>query len=286
MFPISHKQPIAWITDSVACIPKEVAEKMNIHIIPVTIIHDGNVYKDGVDISAEQFYESIDGSSDLSTSQPSLGEFVSFYESLKDEYEIGIAVHISSKLSGTYNTSVQAAEIVGFPLLAIDSKTGVGGMYDLLMQGIKLQESGLNSSGIADTLSKMADKMKALLLIGNLEQFRKSGRLSNRQFFLGNLLNIKPIISVEDGLMLLKQKVRTMRKAEKKVLETIFEKIQNGTIASDIYIAHSACEQRALEWKKTLKEKYPNIKTRISMLSPSLGTHSGKGTIGVFWREK
>ena len=127
---------IAWITDSTCYIEPEFAKQNNIFVVPMSISFDNETYRDGVDITEEEFYQRLSSSRYLpKSSQPALGELVTLYEELKKEYDLGIAIHVSSELSGTANASKQAAEIAGFPFELVDSKLISLPMGDMITKG-------------------------------------------------------------------------------------------------------------------------------------------------------
>lgn len=118
-----HLKKIAWITDSTCYVDPEYAKQHHIFIIPMSISFEEDIYKDGIDISEVEFYQKLAAAVNLpKTSQPAIGELVALYEELKKDYDLGIAIHLSSALSGTAHTSKQAADIAGFPLELVDSK--------------------------------------------------------------------------------------------------------------------------------------------------------------------
>jgi DegV family protein with EDD domain len=133
------KVKIAWITDTTASLSKEFIEENNIHVVPLHIVINQESYKETIDISQKEFYERMKKEdSKFQTSQPAIGDFVELYTKLKEDYDYGIAIHASSLLSGTFQTSVMAAEMADFKLLAIDSQTGSYPLSFLVKKGIEL----------------------------------------------------------------------------------------------------------------------------------------------------
>ena len=119
------KPKIAWISDTTSSLSKEFIKQHNIHIIPLHVVINDKFYKETIDITEEDFYDRMKNEEGkFQSSQPNIGDIVDLYEKLKEEYDFGIAIHASSTLTGTYQTSVMAAEMAGFKLFAIDSHTG------------------------------------------------------------------------------------------------------------------------------------------------------------------
>ncbi|MGA4721325.1 DegV family protein [Fictibacillus nanhaiensis] len=277
---------IAWITDSTSCITQEEAKELGIHIIPVSVIMDDEIYKDGIDITPDEFYAKLENVSELpKTSQPTVGEFSDFYEVLKHNYDCGIAIHVSEKFSGTINGSRLGAEMADFPVHIVDSKILSESMKQLLLKGKKLEEEGLEAEDIAAMLRETADHVKGYVCIGSLEQLRKGGRLSGASFLVGNLLQIKPILTFDDGSLVPFEKIRTLKKAESRVL-ALFEEAAQNKGAYGVSVVYSGSSEKAEDWLHLLKEKYPHITFNLGQLSPAIGVHVGAGTLGLLWFEE
>ncbi|MFG6494489.1 DegV family protein [Fictibacillus sp. UD] len=277
---------IAWVTDSTSCITQEEAKKLGIHIIPVSIIMENKIYKDGVDITPDEFYSKLETVTELpKTSQPTVGEFSDFYEVLKQDYDCAIAIHVSEKFSGTINGSRLGAEMADFPVHIVDSKIISESMKQLLLKGMKLEEEGLEPEEIASVLRETANHVKGYVCIGSLEQLRKGGRLSGTSFLVGNLLQIKPILTFDDGSLVPFEKIRTLKRAESRVL-ALFEEAAEQKGAYGVSVVYSGSSEKAEDWLHLLKEKYPNITFNLGQLSPAVGVHVGAGTLGILWFEE
>lgn len=277
---------IAWITDSTSCITQDEAKELGIHIIPVSVIMEDKIYKDGVDITPDEFYAKLESVSELpKTSQPTVGEFSDFYEVLKHNYDCGIAIHVSEKFSGTINGSRLGAEMADFPVHIVDSKILSESMKQLLLKGKKLESEGLEAQEIAAMLRETADHVKGYVCIGSLEQLRKGGRLSGASFLVGNLLQIKPILTFDDGSLVPFEKIRTLKKAESRVL-ALFEEAAENKGAYGVSVVYSGSSEKAEDWLHLLREKYPHITFNLGQLSPAIGVHVGAGTLGLLWFEE
>ncbi|MBM7703670.1 DegV family protein [Metabacillus iocasae] len=280
------KRKIAWVTDSVSCIPPQLAKEKGMYVVPLSLIFGETIYKDGIDLTVEEFYAQLKEADKLpTTSQPSVGEFVELYEKLKEEYEMGIAIHVTSKVSGTYNSSVMAAEMAGFPMVHIDSKIGAKALEYMMLEGIRLEQEGVSTEEIVTRLQQMPNEVRGLNLIGSLEQMHKGGRVSGLGLLLGNLFQIKPILEFQDGALVPLEKVRTMKKAENRIFE-LFKQSYDSYSLYGVSIIHSEILEKAEEWKQRLLEIDPNFNVEIGPLSPVVGTHVGAGTIGLMWFER
>jgi len=279
------KKKIVWVTDSVSCITPQDSFKNNIHIVPLSIIFNEKVYKDGEDLTYDEFYSLLSESSKTpTTSQPSVGEFVELYTKLKEEYEFGIAVHVTSKVSGTYNTSIMAAEMAGFPMAHIDSKIGAKAQEYIILEGIKLEKEGKSREEIIQHLNHLSNSVRGLAVVGNLEQLHKSGRVSGASLLIGNLLQIKPILSFNGGALEPLEKVRTVKKAEKRIIELFLSSFTNKKVQG-VSICHSNNISQATRLKEHIETISSEITLDIGDLSPVISAHVGESSFVLFWFE-
>lgn len=278
---MTKQRKIAWITDSTATLSKEYITQHHIHVVPLEIIFGSESFKEDIDITAEAFYKRLAESKELpKTSQPAIGEFVSLYEKLKEEYEYAIAIHASSALTGTYQTSVSAAAMVGLPIEIIDSKIGSYALGKMVQKGIELEQQGKTYEEIVSYLQTLPDKGRLYMIPGSLEQLHKGGRVSTTQALIGNLIKLRLLIKFDNGKAVLFDKIRTDSKAKARLYEIL------GADASRIReasIIHGNAPEKALVWKQELEQIYPHITFTATMFSPVAGTHTGQGTIGLTW---
>ncbi|MEW8966898.1 DegV family protein [Exiguobacterium alkaliphilum] len=268
---------IAYITDSTVVLPDSIKHHPDIHIVPLYVVKGDTPYKDGIEVDAETVYEWIDAGERVSTSQPAIGDFVTIYEELKQTYDMGIAIHLSSDLSGTYSASVQGAEIAEFKLLAIDSRAGIYTMGLLLEELIERVERGDALEDVEAYMNERVKDVRIELTIQNLTQMQKGGRISKSKALIGNMLQLKPVLRFEDGLIVPYQTVRTYKKAQAHLFEVIRATIESGE-CTDVSIFHGNVPELAESWKQQLGDDVP---IRIDTLAPLLGAHTGSGSIGI-----
>ncbi|WP_312470071.1 DegV family protein [Neobacillus sp.] len=274
---------IAWITDTTASLSKEFIEQHQIHVIPLHVVINNEFYKETVDITEQEFYERMkDEEGKFQTSQTSISDFVDLYKELKENYDFGIAIHASSTLTGTYQSSVMAAEMEDFKLYAIDSQTGSFPLSFLIKKGIDLVEQGLDVNKVVTQLKGLREHTRLYLVPSNLDQLQKSGRVSGGQKILASLFNIKPILSIEEGAARIKDKVRTEKKAIAWLVNKLKEDLETKTV-SKVAIVHANDLKKATELEKYIKETLPNLETEILMLITVAGVHTGVGTLGLSW---
>ena len=280
---VLHKPKIAWITDTTASLSKEFTQQFQIHVVPLHLVIDQVSYKETIDITEKDFYDRMkteDGK--FQTSQPSIGEFENLYKKLKEEYDFGVAIHASSTLSGTYQTSKMAAEMADFKLYAIDSQIGSYPLSVLIKKGIELAERGLEIDEVITQIEALRDYSRLYLVPSNLDQLHKSGRVSGSQKILASLFNIKPILAIEDGAAKIKEKVRTEKRALIWLINALQEDLKHYKV-NKVAIVHANDMERAIAFEKFVNETFPELPTEILMLVTVAGVHTGVGTLGLSW---
>lgn len=275
---------IAWVTDSTASFSeKDQAwlQDNHIYVVPLSFTFGNATFKEGVDITTEEFYEMMSNSAFPPTSsQPALGDFINLYTQLKENYDEAIIIHVSSELSGTYSTSTQAAEIVGFPVHPVDSWIGSFPLKFLIEEGITLYHEGRKPSEIVKELLSLREQCRLILIPANLDQLRKSGRVSNFGSILGNLLQIKPLLAFKEGKVNIVEKIRTMRKAEQALIDRLRDAYNQG-IYDRIGIMHAGEKEIVEGLLEKIKADYDSLKIEVLPLIPVAGVHTGVGTIAL-----
>ncbi|PYZ93859.1 fatty acid-binding protein DegV [Salipaludibacillus keqinensis] len=281
------KKKIAWVTDSTAYMTKELLEHPDVYVLPLAIIFNGEAFDDGVDLTTEELYERIQSNKEVpKTSQPSAGRFAELYEELKENYDAAVAIHISRKLSGTYDSSAQGRDLSGFEVHLVDSHSMSYAITTLIEKGMGLAEQGKSATDIQKDLQTAAKRSENYILLGSLDQFYKGGRMSGTSFLLGNLLQIKPIIRItSEGEFELFQKVRSEKKAVKRMLELLGQSYEKHQI-NQVQIMHGNVINKAEELKVKVKEQFPKLDVFIGEISSSIAVHAGEGTVAMIWHNE
>lgn len=278
---MTTQKDIAWVTDSTSSLSEDFIRNNNIYVVPLSIIFGEESYLEGVDITAEDFYPKLAASKVLpKTSQPAIGEFVELYQKLKEEYKHAIAIHASSALTGTYQSSVAASSMVDYKVEVIDSKIGSYPLGRMIEKGIEMQQAGKSYEDIISHLRTLPDKANLYMAPGSLEQLHKGGRLSTTQVIIGSLIKLKLIVRFEDGKVVLFDKIRTEKKVKERLFQILEEVSSNIKEAS---VIHGNVGSMAEEWREELQQRFPNISFTTTIFSPVPGTHTGQGTIGLAW---
>ena len=278
---------VAVVTDSTACIPIEMMRGLPITEIPLHVIFRDEVLFDRKDISPETFYTRLEHSKVMpTTSQPTPAAFVEVYERLLSEDNEVLTLTISSKLSGTNDSAVQAKQMIGDrPVELIDTfSTGMAMGYSALLaaraaaQGATLQECKL----IAE---KALSHSGILLVVDTLEYLHRGGRIGGAAAFLGTALNLKPVLSVENGRIEPVERVRTKSKALERLVSLFIDRV-GAKRPIRVAVLHANVSDDAEQVMEKLRSHYSvsDISEAIvSPVSPVIGTHTGPGTVGLAW---
>ncbi|AWC46527.1 DegV family protein [Bacillus cytotoxicus] len=277
----------AIVTDSTAYIPKHIREELNIHMIPLNVVFGTTSYQEEEEITADDFYVKVREQEELpKTSQPAIGKFVELFEELAKEYDAVISIHLSSGISGTYQTATTAGQMVeGIDVYAYDSEISceVQGFY--VREGAKMAREGKTPEEILKRFDEMKKTIDAYFVVDDLHHLQRGGRLNSAQAFIGSLLQVKPILYFRDKVIIPFEKIRTRKKALKRIVEIFDEQASKG-LPMEAVIIHANREEEAEAWKQELQEKYPHVTIRTSYFGAVIGTHLGEGSIGLDWYTK
>ncbi|MFJ7858071.1 DegV family protein [Peribacillus sp. NPDC097264] len=274
----------AVVTDSTAYIPKEMRERLHIHMMPLNVIFSNEAYREEVDITADEFYEEVKKQEKLpTTSQPPIGLFVEKFEELKQNYDDVISIHLSSGISGTYQGAIAAGDMVeGIRVHAFDSEIScmVQGLYVLEAAQMALDDKSADE--IMARLREMKQSVRAYFMADDLSHLQRGGRLSSAQALIGSLLQVKPLLHFVDKVIVPFEKIRTRKKAMKRIADLLGEDAASG-LPYRAVIIHAKREEEATEWKTELEARFPNVEFSLGYFGPVIGTHLGEGAMGMGW---
>lgn len=270
------------ITDSPSDISIKDGDKLNINIVPLKINIEGKSYREGIDISVEEFYEKLETSKVLpTTSTPSPEDFLTYFKDAKEAGDDVIVIALASVLSGTYQFANLAKDMAEYPnIYIIDSEQATLSQMLLVKYAIKLRDEGKTALEILDVIEKAKKKVRLLAVVDTLEYLHKGGRLSKGVAVAGGILNIKPIITLDNGSVSLISKSRGMKGAIKNMLNLMDE---YGPIDFTMPVIYgyagtsSGCEN----FKEMANEKYSFNDTQMHPIGSVIGTHAGPGAFGV-----
>lgn len=271
------------MTDSTAYLPAYIMEELDIHMIPLSVTLDGEVYEEGIDINAAEFYTKVRGGEIVpKTSQPPVGKFVELFEFIKETTDAVISIHLSSGISGTYEGAIQAGNMVeNLDVHVFDSEIScyLQGFY--VIRAAELARKGSPPEEILQELNEMKTTMRAYFMVDDLAHLQRGGRLSGTQALIGGLLQVKPILHFQEKIIVPFEKIRTRKKALGRIAHLLEEDAKEMPL--EAVIIHANRLEDAKNWLAELSERLPDVTFTISHFGPVIGTHLGEGAMGLGW---
>lgn len=268
------------ITDSSADLSPEAAARLGVTVLPVSIHFGNKTFRDGIDINATEFFERLEHNSIFPTTSPPLpSQFEDTFAELMKQTDQIVAVHASSKLSQTFARAQRAAS----PLLGrakihvIDSQLVSVGLGMLVTAAAEAAESGAGVDEVVRLVRGMIPRIYIAFFSDTLEYLERGGRIRKAQAILGGMLNIKPLLILEDGDIVALEKVRTRAKAVEKLVEFIVEFAH----IERMVILHSTTPEDVNLLIEQVNLALPNLNMKVDLYGPALGTHLGPGALGV-----
>ncbi len=267
------------VTDSTCDVPRELAEELGITVVPLNVHFDLDTFKDGVDIQPDQFYDRLLTSPGLpKTSAPSPGLFRDYYRKLVAGGDSVVSIHVSSKLSGTYEAALNGArEVPAKKISVIDSRLASMAAGLLVVSAAKAAKTGASPSEVVTLVEESIENVFVAVALDTLEFMQKGGRVGKAQAFLGSLLAVKPLISLKDGEVVPLERVRTRAKATARIYELLAENLP----AKEAAVIYSTDREEAEKLVKHLETVRPGQKTYLARFGPALGTYVGPNSLAV-----
>lgn len=274
------------IVDSTADIPKGLAEELEISVIPINVQIGGESHLDGVTIQPKEFYDKMKSVPDLpTTSQPSPIDIIEVYrEAINNGTKEILSMHISSKMSGTYQSALLAKSMIeeeysDVNIVVLDSKSVTYAFGVMAVMVARAAKQGKSLQELVELAERVRQEEVLVALVDTLEYLQKGGRIGKAAALVGSLLNIKPIISIsDDGEVMAIDKARGKNKAINRCFELLKEKVPSGPVHAAIL--HADRLDQANQWLAKVKDTFDVKEEWIVDIGPAVGTHAGPGTIG------
>lgn len=266
------------ITDSTSDIPQDTAEKLGIRIVPIYVRFANKVYRDGVDIDSETFYKKLLTSPvHPATSQPMPEDFESVYREYCENTDGIVSIHVSSRISGTYNSAMIAQKMLASscPIEVIDSRFNSGGLALITMAAARLARAGESLPVILEETRKSINQIHMFGVFNTMKYLAKSGRINRAIVAAAEFLNVKPLLTFRDGDVIRAGLVRSISRGMDRICRFVEEK-RNIT---EMLIVHSAIPEQAEKLKRQLGQIFPLEKINIMKLGAGLGVHGGPGVL-------
>ena len=269
------------VTDSTAGLPLDVAKQHDVTVIPLQVSFGQETYRDGVDLTSEQFYSKLVQADRLpTTSQPPVGEFLDAYRELTAGGDEIISIHMTGKWTGTVDTARSAAAALPDARIhVVDSQFTALALEMMVRKAAQAAAAGKDSRFILERVQRMIQHTSMALTLDTLEYFQKGGRIGPVRALLGTLLSIKPVLIFADGIVVPGATVRTKRKAIRFVADYLIEK--SGGHPVYLSLANGGVPQEMEALRQMIAEHVECIETNVSSVSPVIGTHAGPGAVGA-----
>lgn len=272
------------ITDTMCDVPEAYVKQYNIKVMPLTVHFGNESYKDGIDITKEEFYAKLEASENLpTTSQVSPVEFLDVFKEELDKGNEIVCINGSSKMSGTYNSAVLAKnQLDSEKIYIIDSEGITLGSGMLAIKAARLAEQGMDAEAIGNEITSSVKSMKYFYIVDTLKYLHKGGRISLSANVLGSILNIKPILTINDGKLVLIEKARGIKKA----LTVMFNIIKDSGWSLEgkvVGINHTIAPENFKLLEEYLVSEY-NVKEIIrGEVGSVVATHAGPGAVAIYF---
>ena len=268
------------VTDSVSDIPPKVAKELGITIVPLHVRFGTEVYRDGVDLTADQFFDRLPHSKTLPmTSVPSPGDFADVYNKLAEETDEILVITLTSKLSGTNDVAKQSIGLTKRKcrIEVIDSQMAIMGQGLIVITAARAAQAGANFDEVLGIVNRNIPRVDFRAAFDTLEYLQRGGRIGKAQAFLGSVLKINPILGMKDGEICPYGRERSRAKA----LEHLFNFAMNYSQIEEMAVEYATALDEAQMLVERFSSKFPKERIYLSRTSPVIGTHTGPSLLIV-----
>ena len=268
------------VTDSGSDIPRELAKKMGITLVPVYVYFGDKAYKDGVDIGPDELYEKlVKGPVYPTTTQPMPADFAEAYTSLAKDAEAIVSIHLPAKVSGTYNAALQGLEIAKpkCEVKVVDSLSIAVGLGLIVLAATRVANNGGKLSEVLAETKKAVDHTQIRAVLDTLQYLLKGGRITKTKALVGALLNVKPILKTRDGELVQASMARSYAKG----IDQLFEFVKKFPNLQEVGISHTTVPAEAEALKQRLATITGGKEIQMFRVGAGLGVHGGPGTLIV-----
>lgn len=270
------------VTDSTSDLTPALLEQLGVtvHVVPLTVHFGEEEYRDGVDLDAGSFYAKLTAGGEMPrTSQPSPAAFIEVYQSIARPGDVILSYHISSRLSGTHQSAMLAArQVEECRVEVIDTRSASLGLGLIAATAARDAQEGREVEEILARSRELIGAARILFVVDTLEFLEKNGRIGKAQALIGGLLSVKPILTLEDGVVTPVEKVRGKAKAIARLIERAVEGAGKVTMGG---VVHAAAAEEAESLRSELERRLDVERLYAAELGPTVGTHTGPGTLGV-----
>ena len=273
------------VTDSSADLPAQLVQELGITIVPLYVRFGEKVYRDRVDISEDEFYQRLlHDPVHPSTIQPTPQDFASVYQKLSPKADGIVSIHMSAKLSGTYNSALQGKEMIekGCPIEVVDSQTTSMGLGLIDIAAAIVAKAGEGLPTVMEEVKQAIPSIRLLFLLDTLEYLLLGGRIGKAKALLGSILNVKPVLTLKDGEVVPAGQVRSRAKG----IDRLFDFVKSASNIQDLAVVYNTTPDEAQALEERIGTIFTKEQIKLARVGPMLGVHSGPGALAVALREK
>lgn len=271
------------VTDSSATVPTALVQELDIRVVPIVLTINGYSFRDGIDITAHAVYRWLRESKILpTTSAPSVGDFVRAFAAAAPHASGIVSIHLSPKLSATYNASMTASQLVdGVPIRVVDCHTAAMGQGFVVLEAARAAANGADLETVVARAKQVAAKINLLATIGSLEYLRRGGRIGGAATLLGTMLRIKPVLCLADGHVDVFARPRTKSKAIEAMLQQMAEQVSGHRLHAAVI--HADVPKEAETLRQRIAQEFDCDELYVTELTPVMGAHTGPDVLGVVY---
>lgn len=270
---------IAIVTDSAASVPAELAREVELEIMPVGIQIDNQFHREGLDLTPEEFYALLEEKENVTTSQPSPGDFLAIYNKLVNKAKEIISIHITSRQSGTVGVAELVKKDIPIPITVVDSESASMGQGFVALAAARAALRGKSREEILEIIERVKQKTTVFVAVPTLKYLARSGKVSRVQAKVASLLTIKPILSVKNGLVQAVDKKRSYGQALQRMIALVEKRFPTEKLT--VAVLHSNAPEKAEEFKQIVEERLRCAQVFIAEMGASLAVHGGQGMLGI-----
>lgn len=277
---------VAIVTDSVACLPKELIERYQIEVVPLELVFEGQVYTDGAGALQGEFYDLLRRAHHPpTTTAPPPGVFFETFRKLSQRAESILCITVSSHLSGVFNAAslgkdTARATLPDTEIVVMDSQTAAMAQGFVVLAAARSAATGANLQHVVDDASTVASRVDLLAVIDTLEYLARSGRIPRVAAWAGSLLELKPIIQLKQGEVILVERARTRHKAEGRLVSLLEERVGKES-PLHLAVMHANAADEAAKLREKLLETFRCEEAYITEFTVVMGAHTGPGLLGI-----
>ncbi len=273
------------VTDSSADLPAQLVQELGITIVPLYVRFGEKVYRDRVDISEDEFYQRLlHDPVHPSTIQPTPQDFANVYQKLSSEADGIVSIHLPAKLSGTCNAALQGKEMIekGCPIEVVDSQETSMGLGLIDIAAATVAKAGGDLPAVMEEVKQAIPNTHLLFLLDTLEYLLRGGRIGKAKALLGQILNVKPVLTLKEGEVVPAGQVRSRTKG----IDRLFDFAKSASNIQDLAVVYNTTPDEAQALRERMGTIFAREQIKLSRVGPMLGVHTGPGALAVAFREK